>query len=367
MCVANFSDVFPGIMKKGIYILEECPYCSGKYTSMFSGRFSVFNCNDCNTVRTYEQFVNDMAHDIMHESKVSALQAPKSPDGLVDIADVYDETNKLIVPSGFNSLDRMTGGFKGGEITIISGKRSDGKSTFTGQMSLNMIEKGNKVFFYSGELSAPSFRNWIFLQSAGENYLESYYDDFGALRYRIDKEYAEPKIRAWLRGKLILYDNKVIKTSEVNTIIERANIALEYHGCNVFFVDNLKTARFKKDNERDYYRKQANFVADMLAFAQQNNVHVVMVAHPKKEDTGDQNDNVAGLSDITDIAHYVLTVERLRDEKIIEHGCDAILHLSKNRGHGEEGSIKMNFHIPSKRFHMQNSDNIEHYDWEDQY
>lgn len=365
--MAAFSQIFSGTMKKGTYILDECPYCQTSYSATFTGKFSIFECYECKKVQTYEQFISELSRDILYSESIATLQAPKEPEGLKDVAGIIDSTIGIFtIPSGFNSLDMMTGGFKSGEMTIISGKRSEGKSTFCGQLALNAVENGKNVFFYSGELSEIAFKNWVFLQAAGQNYLDSYYDQFGALRYIIDKQYAEPRIRSWLKGKMVLYDNKVIKTSEVNTIVERAKVAYEYYGSDLFFIDNLKTARFKKDNERDYYRKQANFVGDMLAFAQNNNVHVVIVVHPKKEDSGDDNDNVSGLSDITDIAHYVMTMKRLSDEQAEQQGCSAILDLSKNRTYGEVGRLKMDFDIPSKRFIMQNSKNVEKYSWEDE-
>lgn len=363
--MTKFSEIFSGFMRKGTYVLDECPFCSGRMTAMFSGNFTLFECNECGKIMDYEAFMDEMRKDIFYEPLISSVQDPSAPEGILDIADIPDhDPNAFMVPSGFGELDKMTGGFKSSEITIVSGKRRDGKSTFCGQLSLNMIDSGRNLFVYSGELSAIAFRNWIFTQAAGPDFLEPYENEFGGTRYKLDKYYAEPRIREWLRDKLKIYDNKIIKTSEHNTIIDRAKIAHEYYGCEVFLIDNLKTARFKKDNERDYFRKQANFVCDMLAFAQQTNTHIIIVAHPKKEDTGDSNDNVSGLSDITDIVHYVLTIKRLRGNEKLEQGCDSILDLSKNRGDGEEGLFKMDFDVPSRRFTFHKSNDIKRYGWE---
>lgn len=363
--MATFSEVFKGFMRNGIYVLDECPYCGAASAARFTGGFSLFECPECNELTTYESFIKDMANDVVYAGLVDSMNAPKPPNGIIDIATYVPNKNaRIVIPSGFNALDRLIGGFRGTELTILTGKRSEGKSTIAGQLALNARNAGHKVFFYSGELSADAFQDWLFVQAAGSDYLNRYIDEFGETRYEIEREYAEPHIRNWLKGHIALYDNRIVDSSESNTIIDRARVVKDYYGSELFFVDNLKTARFKKDSERDHFRKQANFAADMLAFANEHNVHVVLVAHPKKEDTGDANDNVSGLSDITDIAHNVITIKRLDDEKRLEAGYDAVLDVSKSRKHGRVGKFKLDFDIKSKRFIMQNSTNIERYNWE---
>jgi twinkle protein len=344
--------------------MDECPFCLEKFSMRFSQGYSTFECTSCHKMGDYNEFITALSHMIEYRHLVESLSKPRSPEGLIDVATyVQPKTSEIIIPSGFRVLDKLFGGFKGGELTILSGKRSEGKSTFAGQLALGAINDKHRVFYYSGELAAKSFQSWIFLQAAGTNHLHTYLDRFEEVRYAIDEPVERP-IREWLGGKLILYDNRIIKTSESNTILERAMIARDYYGCELFIIDNLKTARFKKDSERDHFRKQANFAADMLAFSGEYNSSVILVAHPKKDDTGDLNDNVAGLSDITDIAHNVMTVQRMKPSQQEENGCDAILEVSKNREYGTSQKLKMDFDVPSKRFYFHNSANIDTYNWE---
>lgn len=64
------------------------------------------------------------------------------------------KTRKLGMATGFENLDRMTGGQRPGEITIIAGRPSDGKSTLTTQIAYNMAINGKKVLIFPTELSA---------------------------------------------------------------------------------------------------------------------------------------------------------------------------------------------------------------------
>ena len=74
------------------------------------------------------------------------------------------------------------------------------------------------------------------------------------------------ELKEWLGLKMILYDNTIVKSSERNTILERFAKAHDYYGCELFFVDNLMTARYAIDSDRDYYRAQSNFVGQLVDF-----------------------------------------------------------------------------------------------------
>lgn len=64
------------------------------------------------------------------------------------------KSRKRGMPTGFDKFDMMTGGQRPGEITIIAGRPSDGKSTLTTQIAYNMATEGRRVLIFPTELSA---------------------------------------------------------------------------------------------------------------------------------------------------------------------------------------------------------------------
>jgi twinkle protein len=56
------------------------------------------------------------------------------------------------IKTGIRNLDRACGGLLMGHITLLSGKRGEGKSTLLSQFVGQAIDQGNAVFVYSGEL-----------------------------------------------------------------------------------------------------------------------------------------------------------------------------------------------------------------------
>lgn len=342
------------------FIAETCPICMGEYTFRYR-KSGVWECVECKK-RGFENELADVVTDLFVKRNLNNLDKPAPPDGLIVVSEYKKPKNEKITHTGINKIDRLLGGFVSGQLTVLTGKRSHGKSTFGGQITLNAINQNVPVCFYSGELGAGMFQHWITLQAAGIKYLNGYVDFSGAERWQVDT-FAERHIKTWLDKKLILYDNSIVKSSEHNTILERFASAHDYYGCELFFVDNLMTARYAIDSDRDYYRAQSNFVGQLVDFAMERNVHVVLVAHPRKGESGDINDDVGGSSDITNRAANVIQITRLSDEKSAEFGYGSVATVAKNRNHGDIGRIGMNFEKGSKRFIGEGM--IERYGWED--
>ena len=81
------------------------------------------------------------------------------PSMASDIEDIISETvdsvkNKTskLIKTGYDNLDRFSGGLTRGEITIIGGRPGHGKTTVMINMLANVLEQGHKAIFFSREL-----------------------------------------------------------------------------------------------------------------------------------------------------------------------------------------------------------------------
>lgn len=345
-----------------LYVLDTCPMCAGRKTMKFTGK-GQWGCTSCQkggeTLASLRDF---FATNDMLANYVKDLVDPIEPEDLILISEFISPRSGIIIPTGFGQLDRLLGGLTEGALTVVTGKRGEGKSSWLGVIALNAIQNRHHVCFYSGELSAGRFQQWLFTQAAGAGHLEPYEDAFGTTRYKVKPE-AEAKIRKWLGDKLVLYDNTKAKASERRSILRSFNKARAYFGCDLFIVDNLMTARYDIDDEKDALRAQANFASEMMDFARSNNVHVILVAHPRKGDSADINDSVAGLGDITNMATNVIQVRKASDAEVSNDGIDSVVTISKNREYGEVGKINFGFDRQSKRFLPKNGTCIAQYDW----
>lgn len=201
--------------------------------------------------------------------------------------------------SGLESLDEiLDGGFRFGQLAILTGRRGEGKSTIASMFGVNALEQGHKSFFYSGELTDFYFRNWMDCQITGKRELtQSEYD----------------KLDAYYGDKAYIYDRDIIqKDDEMETLPETIENAIIRRDCRFIMVDNLMTA-ITDDLQNDLYRHQSQFVGNLAALAKLHNVFILLICHPRKSNGELQNDDVSGSSNITDRADIVLTFGKVKD------------------------------------------------------
>jgi len=97
--------------------------------------------------------------DILNISGLLHTKEPQRLGVLIDDAiKVIDKLLKKEIsligsPSGFTSIDRITGGFKRGEFTVIAGRPSMGKTAFALQIAKNAAKRNNPVVIFFLEMA----------------------------------------------------------------------------------------------------------------------------------------------------------------------------------------------------------------------
>lgn len=286
--------------------------------------------------------------------------------GLINLADVdcTKRLNQQRIVSGFKELDSAIGGFNPGDLSIWTGKRGEGKSTFLGQILLEAINQNHKVCVYSGELPKMQFKLSMLQQAAGEMFVDERVDkQTGRVFYDVP-ELAVKYIDQWWNKCIFLTDIQCNNAHNEDNIIRIFEYAYRQYRCDVFLVDNIMTAELKDSARVGYYQAQSAFTGRLVAFAKANGVHVHLVAHPRKTDKRLENDDVGGSGDITNRADNVFKVERVKPELVDELGYSMVLTVMKNREFGALTEIKMDFNEKSRRFYPMFEDDDKHYSWE---
>lgn len=282
---------------------------------------------------------------------------------LVDLGTIEPEkfTSRQRVKSEFKNLDKMIGGFCMGELSVWTGKSGQGKSTFLSQLMLNSINEGFKVCAYSGELINEQFQHWLILQACGKEHLVEEYDEIRQRNIYVPDKQVLPKIKKWLKSKIFLYNNEF--TSRSTNIIDVFKIAYQKYGCKVFLVDNLMTAKYTSNDNLNYYIQQSNFVGELVRFAKTYNVHVHLVAHPKKTSGELSKEDIAGTLDISNRADNAFSVSRDEDNGL------TLVRVLKNRSDGVQNlQVAFKFEPETKRFVPSNDEMYKYkkYKWENE-
>lgn len=319
----------------------------------------------------YRQYIPQQTQKKKYEIKDELPELGKKWFCMSDIkkVDLSDIEN---MKTGFNELDRLIVGLYVGEVSIISGNNSSGKSSWINTIILNIIQQGKKVALWSGELPATILKIWILNVAAGKNYLK--------LSNKNDGKYYTPnniseRICSWMDGKFFLYNNEYTNKWEqiFHDMEELCSI-----GVKLFILDNL----FSLDIDifdGDKNNKQKELILNICKFAKSKKVHLILVAHPRKVTTLLRKTDISGSSDLTNAVDNVFIVHRVNDD-FMKAGADFwgkkkvddlagfgnCVEIAKNRMYGVVDSIcGMYYEVESRRFKNSNEEYI-HYGWEEQ-
>ncbi|MFA4834933.1 MAG: bifunctional DNA primase/helicase [Dehalococcoidia bacterium] len=311
---------------------------------------------DANEVLVYD------GKEAVKRAVAYAVEVPVS--GIIRLADVsvFDATEAVRVKSGIKGVDKVMGGFFMGQTSVWTGINSSGKSTLIGQLMLEAVEQGFGVCAHSGELPAPIFRYWIDLQAAGPAFLERKYDSIRERETTSAKKEIVQYIRDWYRDKFFLHDS--IGDSTNKDLLEIFEYAARRYDCRVFLIDNLMTT-VTSDSGSDFYRKQSEFVGRVIEFAKKFDVHVHIVAHPRKTTGRLTKMDVSGSGDITNRPDNVLSVHRLTPEEREKESYDAMVDIFKNRLFGwQDVAVRLKFDDNCKRFYWADEPGaVKQYSW----
>ena len=216
--------------------------------------------------------------------------------------------------------------FRPGEVTLYFGYSSHGKSAVTNQVSLGLVEQGEKVGIAS--LEVPVHKTIAKLARAGTT-------------KRCPTEDQVKDFMRWCNKRLWLFNHHGMIDPRVMCAVIRYTI--EKFGVQHFIVDNLMKCIRGQDN----YNTEKDFVDELIAIAKFYDVHIHLVAHARKGDESKRPNRyeIRGSSTIGDQADNCIAVWRNKplEQKIREGGhrdrgeYDTIIGIDKQRENGIEG------------------------------
>lgn len=297
------------------------------------------------------------------------LEAVELPDqNVLNVADIdpVKKLNAKRVVSGIPGLDKEIGGFSGGQLSVWTGKRGEGKSTLLGQIMLDAVNQNHCVCVYSGEMAKEDFKLSLLQQAAGYLHVKRREDPrTGRVYYDVDPNVVKA-IDDWWDKRLFLTDIQRKDAHDEKNILKIFEYAYRRYGCDVFLVDNIMTAELTDESRLGAWRAQSLFTGRLVAFAKRLDVHVHLVAHPRKTEGKRtiEADDVGGSSDITNRADNVFKVERVPEEEVEKARYSTLLTVLKNREFGARTRVKLDYNEPSRRLYPAGGSPEKHYSWE---
>ena len=272
---------------------------------------------------------------------------PQDPEELRQASDFIDRVKALFYPAHGDERDPVLRldrdvewfEFRTGELTVWTGYNGHGKSLMLSQILLGLMQQGERVVVFSGEMTPERQLKRVAKQAAGlDRPTMGYLDAIGR----------------WLHDKMWLFN--VVGSASIERLLTVFLYASKRYGTRHFVIDSLMMTDVPEDGA-GAMTAQKEAVRKLCDFAKRNNCHIHLVAHPRKgvdESKGPGKLDVAGSSKITDGADNVFTVwSARRDEskEVDPDEPDARLELQKQRnGDMQHYSLKLWFNKSAQQF-----------------
>lgn len=293
--------------------------------------------------------------------------------GIQDLSTVDDfdiEKAAGLIP-GISVINNIVYKFLFGSVAMVTGQRGSGKSSLINQMFIcEALNQGHDIFVFSGELSPSVLKSWIELTMAGKEKV-TMKDKFN----RSMSQETKNQMRDWYKSRVWIYDDT---DNSSDTVLNKAVTTTRKYGTKIWIIDNLMTLDLK-NGENNTLQKQKEFLAKLIQLSKLYNVLIVLVAHPRKLQSGVElsGDDVAGSGDMANLAQYIISVKRFgakekegeKDNKgNYKNGKEPIsedveVSILKNRYTGFTNSGKLYFDYPSYRFYGTNEELYKRYAW----
>lgn len=272
---------------------------------------------------------------------------PQDPEELRQASDFMARVKSMFYPAHGEErdpvlrLDRDVDWFefRPGELTVWTGYNGHGKSLMLSQILLGLMQQGERVVVFSGEMTPERQLKRIAKQASGlDRPTMGYLDAIGQ----------------WLHDKMWLFN--VVGSATIDRLLAVFLYASKRYGTRHFVIDSLMMTDVPEDGA-GAMTAQKEAVRKLCDFAKRNSCHIHLVAHPRKgvdESKGPGKLDVAGSSKITDGADNVFTVWSARRDESKETDPDepdARLELQKQRnGDMQHYSLKLWFNKSAQQF-----------------
>ena len=234
-------------------------------------RLTKFDRKDLNEV-----LLNDGAG---HVRQIIDAAEPYPVEGLSTATKFEDRVNDLWskgtgkgVSTGYSSLDQIYT-VAPGQLTVVTGYPSNGKSNFVDQLMVNLAKQHDWKFAVCSFENQPEIHITRFMEIAeGKRFFE------GSNRMSDEDKNSAFK---WVTDHFLFMDSETVDPATIESILDRAQAAVARMGIRGMVIDPYNYIDMKNRGD-----SETGAISDMLtrvqAFAKAFGVHVWFVAHPSK-------------------------------------------------------------------------------------
>lgn len=257
------------------------------------------------------------------------------------------------IPTGFQSLDQVIGGFRRGQLVVIAARPSDGKSAIALAFALNALRHVPALFF-SQEMSRVELSNRVLAMRAS------------VPLHAVDgtKPLTDAEIARLLRAadertanELHIDDRSHLTAAEVT---RKTRWAIRRHGVRMVVVDYLQRMSHDRRSGETTTRQVGDTAKAMKTLARTCDVPVICLAQLNRK-PAERNDGRPKLSDLRDSGE----IEQEADVVMLLHpqpphpsepGKQVVEVLVEKQRNGPKSTVSLDYRRPFTRFEVQGRD-----------
>ena len=258
---------------------------------------------------------------------------------------------------GFDLIDSK-GGLERGELMIVAGRNSNGKTSFALCCAVGVAQRGVPVGIFSLEMTNKQLGTRILSLSTGVD---------GEKIKRADMQQQEWDIVAGADDSLPIYFDEV-RSADIDVIVGNIKAMVAQHGCQVIIIDYLQLLRSK---ERERVQQVGNIAHRLEALSKQLEITIILISQLRRNTDKDPTPRLEELKesgDIADAADSVYLVYRperhgkdfrypdmSQDWSTVDTHNTALLMCCKNRQGALNGEQMLGFDPATTRFYQRES------------
>lgn len=243
--------------------------------------------------------------------------------------------------SGFLTHDYNDSGLKAGGLTLLTGRRNQGKTTFARQIMIATAIQELSVFAYMGEGDIGREKGYLERLVAKKGEITSTDNGFGRTDW-FANEHAKARYNKDFAQYIDFYDKPLNLEGYVfDSLMQDMRIKAQ-HGSVLFVIDNMMKLTA---DQPDSLKAQKLIITKLKEFAVNYQVHIILICHPSKAGL-----SVSGAQEQENTADTILKFQRCMAGGDSEHlpqaemdYVTAMVYNEKVRDGGEDNPLYMEF------------------------
>lgn len=263
----------------------------------------------------------------------------KAFTNMLDLDDSMYETVDFGISTGWECLDKVVGGYRKGELTVISADTGSGKSTLCVNILYNLARQNVGLWINSYEMSPFTISRKLASLVLNKKMKFQAFDPIDIKNYK-----------QWL-SEHKCFINESNSSVDMATLRKQFEYAVYVVDTNYIFIDHFDYLH-SSGKKSSQLENIDDAIRGLHTLAMEFNVCVFLVVHPKQLPKGVTEvtlNDLKGSSAIKQYADNIMIIRRM-DRSDPTETCKVKINICKNRLFGTEKTISLKYNPQSDRY-----------------